>query len=182
MEYRMQNLIQPPHAVDWLKPQFSVVQSFDISTLFFNYLYPSLEAKFPEMSEDDVTVYEIFTCVCKGFETSAEWNKAIYRLKKIRKDDQTNIKLSPCDVFLCSIELCKIHSARFEEGSYSYLIHLLEDMHHYPENHFWSPSYCAVSCGGAPLEIVKKYHRKPKVSAKRKPYKTISTIYRKTKR
>ena len=23
--------------------------------------------------------------------------------------------------------------------------------------HFWSPSYCAVSCGGAPLEIVKQY-------------------------
>jgi putative transposase len=23
--------------------------------------------------------------------------------------------------------------------------------------HFWSPSYCAVSCGGAPLEIVAKY-------------------------
>lgn len=23
--------------------------------------------------------------------------------------------------------------------------------------HFWSPSYCVVSCGGAPLEIVKKY-------------------------
>ena len=24
-------------------------------------------------------------------------------------------------------------------------------------NHFWSPSYCAVSAGGAPLEIIKKY-------------------------
>jgi len=24
-------------------------------------------------------------------------------------------------------------------------------------NHFWSPSYCMVSCGGAPLEIVKQY-------------------------
>jgi len=24
-------------------------------------------------------------------------------------------------------------------------------------NHFWSPSYCVVSCGGAPLEIVRKY-------------------------
>lgn len=24
-------------------------------------------------------------------------------------------------------------------------------------DHFWSPSYCAVSCGGAPLEIVKRY-------------------------
>jgi putative transposase len=22
---------------------------------------------------------------------------------------------------------------------------------------FWSPSYCAVSCGGAPLDIVKRY-------------------------
>jgi putative transposase len=25
--------------------------------------------------------------------------------------------------------------------------------------HFWSPSYCAVSCGGAPLDIVKQYIR-----------------------
>lgn len=24
-------------------------------------------------------------------------------------------------------------------------------------SHFWSPSYCLVSCGGAPLEIVKAY-------------------------
>ena len=23
--------------------------------------------------------------------------------------------------------------------------------------HFWSPSYCAVSCGGAPLAVVKRY-------------------------
>ncbi|MCU0658694.1 MAG: transposase, partial [Polyangiaceae bacterium] len=22
---------------------------------------------------------------------------------------------------------------------------------------FWSPSYCAVSCGGAPLEVIKAY-------------------------
>lgn len=26
--------------------------------------------------------------------------------------------------------------------------------------HFWSPSYCAVSCGGAPLEIIKAYIEK----------------------
>ena len=33
-------------------------------------------------------------------------------------------------------------------------------------DHFWSPSYCVVSCGRAPLEIVKKYiedQRKPQV-------------------
>ena len=36
--------------------------------------------------------------------------------------------------------------------------------HHWPEitkalwgDHFWLPSYCVVSCGGAPLEIVKSY-------------------------
>ena len=36
--------------------------------------------------------------------------------------------------------------------------------HNFPEvtsklwgQHFWSPSYCAVSCGGAPLAIVKRY-------------------------
>ena len=36
--------------------------------------------------------------------------------------------------------------------------------HHWDEvksklwgNHFWSPSYCVVTCGGAPLERVKKY-------------------------
>jgi putative transposase len=23
--------------------------------------------------------------------------------------------------------------------------------------YFWSPSYCAVSCGGAPLEIIRQY-------------------------
>jgi len=26
-------------------------------------------------------------------------------------------------------------------------------------DHFWSPSYCAVSCGGAPLQIVAQYVR-----------------------
>jgi putative transposase len=36
--------------------------------------------------------------------------------------------------------------------------------HHWPEvtralwgDHFWSPSYCVVSAGGAPLDIIKRY-------------------------
>jgi putative transposase len=24
-------------------------------------------------------------------------------------------------------------------------------------DHFWSPSYCAISCGGAPIETIKQY-------------------------
>ena len=31
-------------------------------------------------------------------------------------------------------------------------------------NHFWSPSYCAVSCGGASLEVIKEY-----IAAQRRP-------------
>ena len=30
-------------------------------------------------------------------------------------------------------------------------------------NHFWSPSYCMVSCGGASLEIIKQYINNQKI-------------------
>jgi putative transposase len=36
-------------------------------------------------------------------------------------------------------------------------------------DHFWSPSYCAVSCGGAPLEIVAKYIRSQRGSGSSPP-------------
>jgi putative transposase len=32
-------------------------------------------------------------------------------------------------------------------------------------DHFWSPSYCAVSCGGAPLETIKRYIEKQRGGA-----------------
>ena len=35
-------------------------------------------------------------------------------------------------------------------------------------NHFWSPSYCVVSCGGAPLEIVQKYIEEQRRSPQKK--------------
>ena len=36
-------------------------------------------------------------------------------------------------------------------------------------DHFWSPSYCAVSCGGAPLETVKRYVQKQRGGASSPP-------------
>lgn len=58
--------------------------------------------------------------------------------------------------------------------------------HHWPEvhralwgEHFWSPSYAVVSCGGAPLDAVKHYietqqspnrrGRSPKATSRRRP-------------
>jgi putative transposase len=35
--------------------------------------------------------------------------------------------------------------------------------------HFWSPSYCAVSCGGAPLDVVKAYVKKQRGGASSPP-------------
>lgn len=32
--------------------------------------------------------------------------------------------------------------------------------------HLWSPSYCVVSCGGAPLEIIKQYIKDQRASTK----------------
>lgn len=43
--------------------------------------------------------------------------------------------------------------------------------------HFWSPSYCVVSCGGASLEVVKAYiknQRKPPTEKQVKQSKAIS--------
>ncbi len=35
--------------------------------------------------------------------------------------------------------------------------------------HFWSPNYCAVSCGGAPLEVVEAYVKKRRDGASSPP-------------
>lgn len=39
-------------------------------------------------------------------------------------------------------------------------------------DHFWSPSYAVVSCGGAPLETVKAYIRDQKTAAHQQKKKT----------
>lgn len=44
-------------------------------------------------------------------------------------------------------------------------------------NHLWSPSYCVVSCGGAPLEVVRAY-----VENQRKPPSQISITRSKNRR
>lgn len=35
--------------------------------------------------------------------------------------------------------------------------------------HFWSPSYCVVSCGGAPLETIRRYIEKQRGGASSPP-------------
>ena len=46
-------------------------------------------------------------------------------------------------------------------------------------DHFWSPSYCVVSCGGASLKVIKEYidnQRKPPSDKQVKQSKAITKI------
>uniref|UniRef100_UPI001D17A1F8 IS200/IS605 family transposase n=1 Tax=Acinetobacter indicus TaxID=756892 RepID=UPI001D17A1F8 len=45
-------------------------------------------------------------------------------------------------------------------------------------NHFWSPSYCAVSCGGASLDVVKKYIEEQRIPTSEKNAKKSMSLKR----
>lgn len=45
-------------------------------------------------------------------------------------------------------------------------------------NHFWSPSYCAVSCGGASLDVVKEYINNQNAPPSEKSVKTSKALKR----
>jgi putative transposase len=44
-------------------------------------------------------------------------------------------------------------------------------------DHFWSPSYCVVSCGGAPLDVVKGYVEDQRKPSEKKAYRPVQEIY-----
>ncbi|MBF0206132.1 MAG: IS200/IS605 family transposase [Oligoflexia bacterium] len=48
-------------------------------------------------------------------------------------------------------------------------------------NHFWTPSYCVVSAGGAPLEIIKKYIENQRTPTRDKYIKTSKKLSKKMK-
>jgi putative transposase len=43
-------------------------------------------------------------------------------------------------------------------------------------NHFWGPSYCALSAGGAPLEVIKKYIENQRTPTSDKYVKTSKKL------
>ena len=45
-------------------------------------------------------------------------------------------------------------------------------------NHFWSPSYCVVSCGGASLDVVKEYINNQNAPPSEKSVKTSKALKR----
>ncbi|MCI0381545.1 MAG: hypothetical protein L0207_00620 [Chlamydiae bacterium] len=118
-----------------MSQDFSVEQGFTISLIFFLRLWPFIEKEVKFLPGDAPSTHELFFFeVCSGFESSAEWNEAVFRAKKISKEKQRQLKLSEEDLFLCTIEFCKLHNERYE-SRLGYTVDLLESMKQNPKNH-----------------------------------------------
>lgn len=117
-----------------MKEEVSVEEGFVISLIFFLDLWSIIKPAVLA-SKADLIVNELFFLdVCTGYESSAEWNEAVFRAKKILKQNQRQLKLTMGDLFLCTIEFCKLHNERWE-SKLDYTVHLLESMKKNPKEH-----------------------------------------------
>ncbi len=121
---------------DQTPEKISVEQGFNVCLLFFNHLWPFIEPKTAEMDEETALLHVIFFCdICMGFESSAEWNEAIFRVKRIPKEEQKKgLMLSEEDLFLCSIEFFNFCNEKFEL-KLQYASNILESMRTNPKNY-----------------------------------------------
>lgn len=108
----------------------SVENGLAVCKAFFFHLWPLLESKLisQKFSQEIYEDTKIFCqSICQGKGSSAEWNEAIFHATGISKENQRELKLTKDDLFLCTIEFCKIYNKRYESNLCS-LIGLLEFM------------------------------------------------------
>lgn len=118
-----------------MKQTVSVEEGFVISLIFFLDLWSIIKPNVLTLSGDSPSTHKLFFLdVCTGFESSAEWNEAIFRSKKIPKQSQKQLKLNMDDLFLSATEFCKLHNERYE-GRLDYALHLLESMKNDPKKY-----------------------------------------------
>jgi hypothetical protein len=122
--------------------KFSVEQGFSICLHFFLSLWPMFEAETLDPVTEKKSAHEIFLLfVCMGDECSPHWNEAIFRVKKIPKEEQKTLKLNSEELFLCTLEFCKfwneIFHERVAESNIDSLQRLLESMLASPPTHIF---------------------------------------------
>jgi hypothetical protein len=122
---------------EWLEKQYSVEEGYDISAEFFCELWPSFKPKVSSyFREGKVSAYELFVeTICNiRIDGYTEWNDAIFHALHIPKRDQRLLALSQKDIFLATLEFCRIHNERFFNGLIV-LLKLLESMLENPRDH-----------------------------------------------
>jgi|GEM_PF-5003060 len=111
------------------KKGISVEQAFNICLIFYNRLWPSIEPKLHDLDHDAAVVHDLFfTSTCSGFECSGEWMEAVFRITHVPKSEQKNrLLLTEEEVFLCTIEFCKVCKDSFN-WDLKYILYLLDAM------------------------------------------------------
>lgn len=113
---------------------FSVNEGYKIGLHFFLRLGPLLETKAKDL-EGDLVVHDLFFCeVCSGFEASAEWIEAVFRVNHAYRQELKLLQLTETELFACVIEFCKIYNERWE-NVLAYILSQLESMQTNPEQH-----------------------------------------------
>jgi hypothetical protein len=114
----------------------SVEQAYNICLFFYEALWASIEPKLVIVSEDSSVCHMLFfTDVCLGFECSAIWMEAVFRIKKIPKIEQRKGEpLTVDDSFLCTVEFCRLCTELYN-WDLRYILNVLASMRARPQNH-----------------------------------------------
>ncbi len=119
-----------------MEQEFTVEQGFAVSLIFFLRLWPLVEPQALLLDGDKPVTHDLFFReVCLGYETSAEWNEAVFRSTGIPRENQRDLKLTEEGLFLCAIEFAKFHNERWN-SEIDFTVHLLESMKKDPKYHY----------------------------------------------
>ncbi len=131
--------LTPPKEAAWTQKQYSVGEAFDIGTAFFCELWPTFKLELADVyGIAGNSTYRLFVeSICGvGWDSYGEWNEAVFRALKIPTKEQVGMKFSPEELFLSTLEFCRLHNERFFK-EISLLVELLEGMIADPEEYLF---------------------------------------------
>ena len=131
--------LTPPEEASWTQKQYSVGEAYDICISFFCELWPTFKLEVADAPKwDGRSMYAFFVeSICgAGFDSCGEWNEAIFRALQSPKKSQPEIRLSPKELFLSTLEFCKLHNERFS-NDLVFLVDRLEAMLNDPEDYLF---------------------------------------------
>ncbi len=118
-----------------MERRFTVEEAYTIGLSFFLDLWPQIEPVTLTFDEHAEVSHELFfTSSCWYDETSAQWNRAVFRVTKVPKGNQRELTMPWETMFLCTVEFCKVLSELYD-WDLNYTLQLLDSMQKEPEKH-----------------------------------------------
>ncbi len=118
-----------------MERKFTVEEANTIGLSFFLELWPQIEPVTQTFDEHAAVTHDLFfTSSCCDDETNAQWNRAVFRVTKVPKGSQKELTMTQEEMFLCTIEFCKVLSELYD-WDLNYTLQLLDSMQREPEKH-----------------------------------------------